>query len=159
MRPPVTLLTCIPCDMITFLALRCTRSRSRAPHMLRQRPTPSGRGGVSRATGNAAEAADGGRAMHEATERAADGVLVATAMAVATMVGAVVARRRQSVRRRLEAAAGRGKTAAAATAMAGTVRGAVRGLGCLAGEGRHLLPKRQHACRRGWAEAGYSNLT
>ena len=51
--------------------------------MLRQRPTPSGRGGVSRATENGAEAADGGRAMQDATARAADGVLVATAMAVA----------------------------------------------------------------------------
>ena len=83
MRPPVTLLTCIPCDMMPFIALRCTHRRPRAPHMLRQRPTPSGRGGVSRATENGAEAADGGRAMQDATARAADGVLVATAMAVA----------------------------------------------------------------------------
>ena len=52
--------------------------------------------------------------MHEATESAMDRVLVATAMAVATMAGAVVARRRQLARKRLEAAAGRGKTAAAA---------------------------------------------
>jgi hypothetical protein len=118
MRPPVTPLTCTPCNMKPFLALRCTRSRPRATHMLRERPTPSGRGGVSRTTGNGAEAADGGRTMQEATERAADWALVATAMAVATMVGAVVARRRQLARRRLEAAAGRGKTAAAATAMA-----------------------------------------
>jgi hypothetical protein len=58
---------------------------------------------------------------------------VATAMAVATMAGAVVARRRQLARRRLEAAAGRGETAAAATAMAGTIRAAVRGLAAQAG--------------------------
>jgi hypothetical protein len=59
MRPPVTLPTCIPCDKMPFLALRRTHGRLRAPQTLRQRPTPSGHGGVSRATGNAAEAADG----------------------------------------------------------------------------------------------------
>ena len=82
---------------------------------------------------NAAEAADGGRAMQKATERAADGVLVATAMAVATMAGAVVARRRQLARSWLEAAAWRGKTVTAATAMAGSIWGAVRGLAAQAG--------------------------
>ena len=44
--------------------------------------------------------------MQETTERAADWALVATAMAVATMVGAVVARRRQLARRRPEAGIG-----------------------------------------------------
>ena len=125
MRPPVTLSTCIPCDVIPFLALRRTHGRPRALRTLRQRPTPSGRDGVSRATEHAAEAAVWGRAMHEATESAMDGILVATAMAVATMAVAVVARRRQLARRRLEAAGGRGKTAAAATAMERMIRGAV----------------------------------
>ena len=72
--------------------------------------------------------------MQKATERAAaDGVLVATAMAVATMAGAVVARRRQLARSWLEAAAWRGKTVTAATAMAGSIWGAVRGLAAQAG--------------------------
>ena len=125
MRPPVTLSTCIPCDVIPFLALRRTHGRPRALRTLRQRPTPSGRDGVSRSTEHAAEAAVRGWVMHEATECAWDRVLVATAMAVATMAGAVVARRRQLARSWQEAAAGRGKTAAAATAMARMIRGAV----------------------------------
>ena len=54
-------------------------------------------------------------------------------VAVATMAGAVVARGRQVARMRLETAAGLGKTAAAATAMAGTIQGAVRGLEAQAG--------------------------
>ena len=58
---------------------------------------------------------------------------MATAMAVATMADAVVARRRQVARMRLETAAGLGKTAAAATAMAVMIRGAVRGLAAQAG--------------------------
>ena len=85
MRPPVTLSMCIPCDVIPFLALRRTHGRPRALRTLRQRPTPSGRDLVSRATEHAAEAAVWGRAMHEATESARDGVLVATAMAVAVI--------------------------------------------------------------------------